>query len=394
MTLETKATKLSFKGLIKNYLPLSILDGVKSIFVLTSASLISLALRFFTEGDINVSVIFVLSVVVISRITMGYLYGILSSIIGVFIVNYLFTYPFLTFNFTISGYPLTFASMLIASLVICALTTQIKEQAKQALLREQHTKALYDINQRLSKEQDDIRVQAEKEKMRGNLLRAVSHDFRTPLTSIIGASSAILENDDMLSRKERDKLIFDIKEDAQWLIRLVENLLSITRISEGATKIQKQEEAIEEIVAEAVGKIKKRYSSQQIQVRVPDELLMVPMDATLIEQVIINLLENAIIHSKRKDVIDLSVSKQNEYAVFEVRDRGKGIQKEDLPHLFEGYLHREKSNSDSSRGMGIGLSVCMSIIKAHDGQMEAENNLDCGVTFRFMIPIKGDGIYG
>lgn len=231
-------------------------------------------------------------------------------------------------------------------------------------------------------------IESEKEKMRSNLLRGISHDLRTPLTGILGASSAILENGDEFDKKTHDTLVYNIKEEAQWLIRMVENLLSITRISEGPMNVKKTPEAAEEIVAEAVSRIRKRFSKRKFSVIVPEALLMVPMDGTLIEQVIINLLENAIKHSPDDSTIEIKVKKSEQLAVFEVSDYGKGISDEDLPYLFETYVPNREHSLDSSRGMGIGLSICKSIVKAHQGIIEAENKKNGGAVFRFTLPLE------
>ena len=247
--------------------------------------------------------------------------------------------------------------------------------------------------QRLSDEQRNIIVEAEKEKMRSNLLRAIAHDLRTPLSGILGASSAIRENKETLDEGTRDKLNADIQEEAQWLIRMVENLLSVTRINEGESKVNKNPEAAEEVVAEAVNRIRKRFPHHKIEVFVPDELLEVPMDGTLIAQVLINLLENAIKHSTDTSPVEVRLSKQGNYAVFEVADHGKGIAKEDFPYLFTCYVPNGTKSSDSSRGMGIGLSICMTIIKAHNGTMEAANRKEGGAIFKFALPLEGsDGL--
>jgi two-component system sensor histidine kinase KdpD len=243
--------------------------------------------------------------------------------------------------------------------------------------------------QNLSDEQRSIIVEAEKEKMRSNLLRAIAHDLRTPLAGILGASSAIRENRDNLDENTRDKLNADIQEEAQWLIRMVENLLSVTRINEGATKVTKSTEAAEEVVAEAVSRIKKRFPYRNIMVSVPDELLEVPMDGTLIAQVLINLVENAIKHSANESPVEILLKQDKKWAVFEVLDHGKGIAEEDFPYLFTSYVPNGNKSSDSSRGMGIGLSICMTIIKAHNGKMEAHNREEGGAVFQFILPLEG-----
>jgi two-component system sensor histidine kinase KdpD len=243
--------------------------------------------------------------------------------------------------------------------------------------------------QYLSDEQRKILIESEKEKMRSNLLRAISHDIRTPLTGILGASSAILENGDRLDRDTHDKLISDIKEDSQWLIHMVENLLSVTRINEGTMNVTKSPEAAEEVIAEAVSQIRKRFPESKISVRVPDELLMVPMDGTLIEQVLINLLEIGVKHSPSDSKVEVEAKADGEYALFEVRDHGKGIAADDFPYLFESYVPNGTRSSDSSRGMGIGLSICKSIIKAHGGTLGAVNGREEGAVFSFRLPLEG-----
>jgi two-component system sensor histidine kinase KdpD len=241
--------------------------------------------------------------------------------------------------------------------------------------------------QYLSDEQRQILIESEKEMMRSNLLRAISHDLRTPLTGILGASSVILESGGNLDKSTCDKLLSNIKEESQWLIRMVENLLSVTRINEDAMSVKKSPEAAEEVVAEAIGHIRKRFPDRKISTRVPDALLVVPMDGTLIAQVLINLVENAIKHSPEDSVVSVNVKAEKQYAVFEVKDQGAGIAEEEFPYLFENSMPNRKRNSDSTRGLGIGLSICMAIIKAHNGKMEARNQEDGGAVFLFRLPL-------
>ena len=237
------------------------------------------------------------------------------------------------------------------------------------------------------KEQERLRIESEKEKMRANLLRSVSHDIRTPLTSIMGATSAVLETPD-LSPEEQRAFLEDAREEAQWLIRLVENLLSITRMGDDNAQLTKQEEAAEEILGETARKFRKRFPAIQITVSVPDELLLVPRDAILIEQVLSNLLENAATHGETTTKIQLSVRQEGKDAVFSVRDNGRGIPAKDLPRLFDGTLGRSETPSgDGKRNMGLGLSVCMAIVRAHGGSMQAQNTSD-GAEFSFRLPLS------
>ena len=225
--------------------------------------------------------------------------------------------------------------------------------------------------------------------MRANLLRAISHDLRTPLTSIIGTINTVLENEDSLSREKKTELLSEAKSDAQWLIRMVENLLSVTRIGDGEAHIEKQIEVVEEILGEAVGKFKKQHADMKVAVSAPEELLMVPMDAMLIEQVLLNLMENSVAHGKGVTAIEVSAKHCGEYARFSVLDNGCGLEQKDIPNLFSGYLSQlnDQKTVDSKRNMGIGLSVCTSIVRVHGGEISARNRDSGGAEFSFTLPL-------
>lgn len=332
--------------------------------LLMLATLLCYFLRTIDDSDVYVALIFELAVVLVSRFTDGYLFGTLASVVGVIGINYIFTYPYYQLNFTISGYPLTFLVMLLVSIVVSTLTTQIKQQEK-------------------------IRAEAEKEKMRGNLLRAVSHDIRTPLTSIVGGVSTLLDSGEQLDDSTRRQLLENIRDESNWLVSVVENLLSVTRMTGEQTQLKKEMEAGEEVLSAAAIKIKKHYPQLQVSVRAPQELLMIPMDIILIEQVLINLMENAIQHGKTTTRVELQLRKQGRFAHFEVADNGVGISRDVFPKLFKGYLsHDDAFTADGRRNMGIGLSVCMSIVQAHGGNMYAENRKLGGALFSFTIPLE------
>lgn len=316
------------------------------------------------ESSTHVPLIYVLAVLLISRFTEGYLYGVFAAVAAVVCVNYIFTYPYFAVDFTIAGYPITFLVMLAVAIITSALMTQIKKQ-------------------------EQIRREIEKEKMRANLLRAVSHDIRTPLTSIAGSATGIIENKEHLPKEQEMELLYNIQEDAQWLVRIVENLLSITRMNADGAKLETQEELAEDVISGAIVKFQKRFPEVNIQANTPDEVLLVPMDAILIEQVLLNLMENAVIHGKTtsKLIINLIVREQN--AVFTVEDNGEGIRGNILPVIFEGNIgSHDEGESDKKRNMGIGLSVCLSIIKAHKGTMKAENKPEGGARMTFTLPVK------
>nr|WP_283243698.1 ATP-binding protein [Feifania hominis] len=240
--------------------------------------------------------------------------------------------------------------------------------------------------QRVDDENHRILLEKQTEQMRGNLLRAISHDLRTPLTGILGASSAILENPDRIDRTEQLQLFRDINEDAQWLLQMVENVLSVTRIGETPT-LKKSPAPMEEVLAQAANKCRRRYPAMQLTMRAPQELLMAPMDETLIEQVLINLLENAYRHGGATP-IEATLARDGSAAVLTVRDHGPGIREEDFPRLFDGLLSRT-GGDDTTRGLGIGLSICKSIITAHGGAIEARNAPDGeGAIFQITLPLE------
>ena len=332
--------------------------------ILGIASGICFLLQQVVSTDNHVPLIFVLAVLFISRFTKGYVYGIVASVLAVFGVNFVFTQPYFKLDFTLTGYPLTFLAMLAVAICVSALTTQIKQQ-------------------------EQIRLEIEKEKMRGNLLRAVSHDIRTPLTSIVGSASAVLDNYDILTDDKKMELTRDIRNEAQWLIRIVENLLSVTRIHQDGASITTNLEVVEEIVGSAVQKFGKRFPDVRILVHVPDEVLLVPMDAILIEQVLVNLMENSVIHGKKTSRIEIRIVREDNEVRFTIEDDGVGIDADILPVIFEGNLHRsENEKLDGGRNMGIGLSVCMSIIKAHKGNMWAENRNEGGARMSFSLRLQ------
>ena len=318
-------------------------------------------------GSANVALIYILTIIMISYHTDKYRYGIISGIVSVFFINYLFTYPFGQFSFAVSGYPFTFMVMYFISILTSATTFRMKDQARK-------------IN-----EAEKFLAEAEKEKLRANLLRAVSHDLRTPLTSMIGASSSYLENEAALPPEEKRKLVSEIYEDANWLLNMVENLLTVTRIRNDSASVNKSLEPVEEVMSEAVFRLKKRIPDANIRVLLPEEFVMIPMDATLIEQVMVNLMENAVFHAGSTEPIECRAEIGRDTVTFFVTDQGVGIDEDKLETIFDGTGQTENSSADGHKGMGIGLSICKTIIVAHGGTISARN-LERGAQFGFTLP--------
>ena len=307
--------------------------------------------------------IFVLGVFLVSWRTQGYGFGIASSLISVLAVNWAFTYPYWAFDLISPECISSAVVMLIVSTMTGALTTRLKQQEK-------------------------LKAEAEKERMGGNLLRAVSHDLRTPLTSIYGACSAIIENFDSIPRDKQLLLLKDIQADSKWLNRMVENLLSVTRVDADRVRLSMHGVVLEELIDTLLVKFHKHYPQQCVQVSIPEEFVSIPMDPVLIEQVLMNLLENAVFHAHGMRNLWLRVIVKNNKAVFSVEDDGCGISEDTMPHLFTG-LSEGTAPVDSARSnMGIGLSVCKTIIKAHGGELKAGNRAEGGAFFRFALEME------
>ena len=304
--------------------------------------------------------IFMLAVFVTSMYTDGYLWGVLASLASVLAVNFAFFTPYFAFNFTLPENLFSGLVMLAVSIMTSTLTTRVKKQ-------------------------EQLRMETEREKMRANLLRAVSHDLRTPLTSIYGACSTVIENYDSLGREQKLKLLGEVCEDAQWLNRMVENLLSVTRIDSEKVSVKKTPTVLEELIDAVLVKFKKTHPGVNIHVELPDDFIVIPMDSMLIRQVLTNLLENAVLHAEGMTKLTLRVFTLGNRAVFEVADNGCGIPKERLRTLFTGTLPSESGADSGKHGMGIGLSVCAAIIKAHGGEIKAESKPGEGTTIRFWL---------
>ena len=264
------------------------------------------------------SMVFVLAVFLISVYTDGYVWGVVASLIGVLAVNFAFRSPYFAFNFTLPENLFSGMAMLVVSIMTSTLTTRIKKQ-------------------------EQLRMESETEKMRATLLRAVSHDLRTPLTSIYGACSTVIENYDSLEKEQKLKLLGEACSDAQWLNRMVENLLSVTRFDGGQVAVQKTPTVLEELI------------------------------------------DTVLVRFQGMTQLTLRVFTLGSRAVFEVADNGCGIPKERLRTLFTGVLPADAAADSGKHGMGIGLSVCAAIVKAHGGEIQAESKVGEGTSIRFWL---------
>lgn len=344
-----------FCGICKN-------TAVMLLFLSLCTGVVALLSMVNNDNNPFATCLFVLCVALVARFTTGYVYGIIASIVSVWCVNYLFTAPFFQFDLSLTGYPLTFASMLMVSVIISAMSTRLRQQ-------------------------EQIRFEAQQEKMRANLLRSISHDLRTPLASIIGVSSALIENR-ALSRPEQEDMLEEIEKDARWLNRVMENILSLTKVNAEGVKLKKSDEIVEEIVGSAIVKYHKRKETLPVRVAGTSEILLVPMDALLIERVLLNLFENAEIHGETATRIELWIKREQDRVIFSVSDDGKGMSAAQLSSPFDFQPTPDgQSGAGGHRNMGIGLSVCHSVIAAHNGGMSAYNNETGGATIQFWLPL-------
>lgn len=238
--------------------------------------------------------------------------------------------------------------------------------------------------ERIYEKQQQTKIEIQSERLRADMLRSISHDFRTPLAGIMGSASTVLDNYERIEDGIKKNFLQSIYEDADWLNELVENILQTTRFDENKVQLNIGLEAAEEIVIEAVTHIKKHASAHKIVVKIPDDIIFVKVDGILIRQVLVNILNNAINYTPKGSEIRVSLTSENNHAIFEVCDEGPGITEEEATHIFERYYH--KKNSEKNRqGMGLGLALCKSIIEAHQGEITISNNKPHGTIVRFYV---------
>lgn len=342
---------------------LQIKDGIFTIVTLLLLLLLNIWMQEIFDTKTLIPMLFVLGVFLISLKTQGYFWGITSSLLSVLAVNYAFTYPYYAFDLISPECLASAIVMLLVAVMTGTLTTQIKQQEK-------------------------AKAESERERMRANLLRAVSHDLRTPLTSIYGFCSAIIDNYDSLDKEQQIELLSKVQDDSEWLIRMVENLLSVTRIDGEKVQVKKTPTVLEELIDAVLVKFHKHCPNQTVTVEIPEDFVSIPMDAMLIEQVLLNILENAVTHAKGMTTLSLTVTLSEDSALFTITDDGCGIPAERMDNLFNGYLDSSTAPVDAKRSnMGIGLSVCSAIIKAHGSDIYAKNNPTGGASFLFTLKL-------
>ena len=356
-----------------NATPLWIRDFGVCVAILGMATLLGYVLKSFGLTDSDIIMLYIIAVHVISILTSRIYYCLISSLIGVVLFNYFFTYPEFSLSAHDSGYPVTFATMFITAFIAGTLANKLKRNTV--------------IAEKNAREKEEAALIAQNERLRANMLRSISHDLRSPLTSISGNASNLMANSATLDEESRQQIYADIYNESMWLIGMVENLLYATRIEDGRMKLNIAVEILDDIIAEAVKHISKTYPQRKIAVDMTEEIIPVSADANLIVQVIINLLDNAVKYSDENTPVRITVRQQGDQAVIAVSDRGKGISEKDKRQVFEMFYVGDNRSSDSRRSLGLGLALCKSIIESHNGTVSISDNIPQGTIITFTLPI-------
>jgi two-component system sensor histidine kinase KdpD len=236
----------------------------------------------------------------------------------------------------------------------------------------------------LADDAQQAEVRIETERLRNSLLSSVSHDLRTPLATITGAVSAILDEGGTLDAPTRQELLESVREEADRLNRLVQNLLEMTRLESGALQLRREPHPIEEVIGAALQRVGKRLTGRRVTTRVPPDLPLVAMDDVLIEQVLVNLLDNALKYTPPGSPIEIISTATDRSVTVEIADHGPGLPPGQEDKIFEKFYRAQPSGS---RGAGLGLAICRGIVRAHGGRIWAQNLPGGGVAFLFTLPL-------
>jgi K+-sensing histidine kinase KdpD len=312
----------------------------------------------------DLAVLFPLGVLVISaRYGLGP--AVFTAVAGVIAFDFLFIPPTMRFGVRDGRNAVSLLFMFIVTAVLSLMTEQLRRQAQQA------------------------RRQAEVERLRNALLSALSHDLRSPLTTLVGAGMALKE--DALDSRERRELGSLVADEAMRLSRLVGNLLELTRLESGQVRVKRVPQAIDETIGTAICRLDQKLAGRRIFTEVPEEIPLALFDPVLIEQVLINLLENAVRYTPAGTPIDVVARYEGAHIVVEVSDRGPGVRVGDEERVFER-LYRGGGQNQGDGGVGLGLTICQAIVAAHEGRIWLENRPGGGAVVRFTLPAKAGSV--
>ncbi len=313
---------------------------------------------------VNIAMVYLLGVVLVAlRFTRGP--AVLASVLSVATFDVVFVPPQGTFTVDDLQYLLTFAIMLAVGLVIAGLTESVRRQAKA---------------------QAALEIQAETERIRSTLLASISHDLRTPLAVMSGDSSSLAERGEQMSAEERRALAQSVFRQARDLSEQVAKVLQMTRLESGAIVLERDWDSISEIAGSVLERLQDRLAGHRVMVDLPGDLPLVRVDATLIEQALGNLLENAAKHTPAGTLVRLRAKRDADVLVVSVEDFGPGIPEGDVERVFAKFHHG--SAEGAAGGVGLGLAICRSIVRLHGGKAWAEVLAGGGTAFRFTLPVE------
>ena len=313
----------------------------------------------------NLTMVYMLGVVV-TAVRWGRGPSVLASLLAVAAFDFFFVPPRLSFAVSDAQYLVTLAVMMIVGLVVSHLTARLRHQAQVAAEARMHTEA---------------------ERLRNSLLAAISHDLRTPLAAIVGASSSLMEEGASLSSAARRALGRDILESSRRMSELMDKVLDMARLQSGVIELKREWYPLEEIVGAALGQLKGRLSDHRVGVELPADLPWISVDARLLEQVLLNLIENALKYSPAGTLILISAERGGDSISVEVADQGPGLPAGAEEQVFEKFYQARPEHA--AGGAGLGLAICRTIVDAHGGSIRAASRPDGGASFLFTLPVQG-----
>ena len=340
-----------------------------SIILVAGATLVCEFIRPYLVPT-NMVMVYQLAVV-IAAVKLGLRPAIATSLIGVLAFDFFFVPPRLTFSVNDKEYLVTFFGFIIIGVIISTLVDKVRKQSEEQI--------------RLSRQAEQARILQAQEKLERALLNSISHDLRTPLVSIKGALSALKDNGEQLSNYARQELMETAFDETERLNRFVGNLLDMTRIESGGIRIKIEPCEVEELIGCALDAMESRLGKREVMVELPAGLSLVPLDMVLMNQVLVNLLDNANKHASEDSPIEIKVSEIDNWSIIQVSDHGPGVPDPELTRIFDKFYHI--AVPERAGGTGLGLSICKGFVEAHGGSISANNRDSGGLTIEIRLPL-------
>lgn len=334
---------------------------------------------------INIAMVYMLAVEIVAFL-LGFWPAAVTALVGVTLFDFLNLPPYFVFTGDAINYWFTLGVMVATAFVISTLAGRLRLKAAEAEARRERTEALYTLSTELRERATESELRAQRETLRSSILGAVSHDLKTPLATIIGASSTLLEEGDDFTAETRHRLRTLIVDESAHMLRMVENLLDMAQLSSGAVKPALDWQAIEEIIGSALVSLRRRIHDHSLQIGVPADLPLIRCDSVLMERVVINLVENAAKYSPAGTAIRIEVAASPGYLLLRVQDQGPGIPESLREQVFEPFFQSSPTNA----GGGLGLSICRGIVAAQGGTIRIDAAAGGGTVVTVALPIPAD----